>query len=207
MDQGDCSAPLPVSAAENSGDISAPVTVALDKTVESIVTKAQERINSEEITDKHARALAENADARIANEIDRQNVENERRAADNEISRKELSNTLFRIKQESKRLREEQRHLAAMQKQAHKAEKKKAYWEAHKASLEQYGMHEGSSRLACNILLFLDGVKGFFLALAKVSDALVKALKWILIILLITGVIMAIPVTRNWILNLLGFIK
>ena len=183
------------------------VSVALETAAQTIVHRAQERINNERIIDKHARALAKNADDRIANEIDRQNVENERKRADNKIDRKELANKLYQIKEESKRLKKEQRHLSKMQRQEHKIAKLHAYWEAHGETLEQYKMHEGSSLIACNILLWLDGVKSFFLGLSKVSDALVKALKYILIAGAVAGILFAIPVTRNWLLTLLGFTK
>ena len=185
---------------------SAPVSVALDRAALAIVKQAEERVVNQKSIDRHAKALEKNANDRISNEIDRQSVENERRKADNEIDRKELANKLYRIKEESKRLKAEQKHLSEMQKQEQEAEKKRAYWEAHKAVLEQYGMHEGSSRISCAILLFLDGIKCFFLGLAKVSDALVKAIKWILIVGAIVGILMAIPVTRIWILTLLGFL-
>lgn len=184
----------------------APVSVALDKAALAIVKQAEERVVNQRSVNRHAKALEKNANDRISNEIDRQSVENERRKADNEIDRKELANKLYRIKEESKRLKAEQKHLSEMQKQEQAAEKKRAYWESHKAVLEQYGMHEGSSRISCAILLFLDGIKCFFLGLAKVSDALVKAIKWILIIGVIVGILMAIPVTRTWILTLLGFV-
>ena len=211
MEQGEVLAPIPVEntvpAPVTDPHDHAPVDVALDATAATIVTRAQERINSDRIVDKHAKALAKNADARIKNEIERQNVENERKAANNEIDRKTLANALYKIKQESKRLKKEQAHLTAMQKQTHRQQRSAAYWEEHKETLEQYGMKQGSSRVACEILLWLDGVKSFFNGLSKVSDAIVKALKWILIIGGSFAVLMIIPATRNWLLSLLGFVK
>lgn len=196
----------PASVTDVADDIS--VAAALNETALDIVARARERIRGGKASiERHARSLERNANDRISNEIERQSVENARKKAGNEIDRKALANELYRIKEESRRLREEQRHLTQMQRQEQRLAKRKAYWEAHKETLEQYGMHEGSSRIACEILLWLDGVKGFFVGLSKVSDAIVKALKWILIVGLITGVLMAIPATREWILTLLGFIK
>ena len=94
-----------------------------------------------------------------------------------------------------------------MQKAKHRAEVEKFFWEAHKETLLQYGMHEGSPRYAFEILLWLDGVKGFFNGLSKVSTALIKALRWVLIFGGIFAILMVIPITRNWVLTLLGFIK
>jgi len=185
----------------------APVSVALENTAATIVEKAQERINSDRLVDKHAKALAKNADDRIANEIERQNVINERTKATNTTERKAIANQLYRIKQEGIRLKKEQEHLSKMQKALQKTEKTHAYWEAHKNTLEQYKMHEGSNRVACNILLWLDGIKCFFNGLSKVSDALIKALKYVLIFGGIFAVLMIIPATREWLLSILGFIK
>lgn len=188
-------------------DNQAPVSVALEATAASIVEKAQEKINSDKIVDKHAKALARNADARIANEIEKQNVANEKAKAKNASDRKEIANALFKLKQEGKRLKSEQKHLSKMQKSAQKAEKKHNYWESHKDTLEQYKMHEGSSIVACTILLFLDGVKCFFIGLSKVSEALVKAIRVFLVFAIIFAVLMLVPITRQWFLTLLGFIK
>ena len=185
--------------------VNAPVSVALDKTAGNIVERAQERIDSGKIADKYSKRLAKNAEGRISNEIERQDVENERSKAANIADRKEIANRLYEIKENAKRLKAEQRHLSKMQRQQQKAEKARAYWEEHKATLEQYNMHEGSSRIACNILLWLDGVKCFFNGLSKVSDSIIKALKWILIIGAVTGALMAIPATRRIITNLLGY--
>lgn len=194
---------------QNDGELAnvAPVSIALENTAATIVEKAQEKINSERLVDKHAKALAKNADERIANEIERQNVINERTKATNTTERKAIANELYRIKQEGIRLKKEQIHLSKMQKAQQKAEKSHAYWEAHKNTLEQYKMHEGSNKFACDILLWLDGVKCFFNGLSKVSDALIKALKYVLIFGGAFAVLMAIPVTREWLLGLLGFIK
>lgn len=185
----------------------APVSVALENTAATIVEKAQERINSERLVDKHAKALAKNADDRIANEIERQNVINEKQKANNKAEKKAIETELYKIKQEKKRLKKEQEHLTDMQEQQQKTEKIHNFWETHKATLEQYKMHEGSNRLACKILLWLDGIKCFFNGLSKLSDALMKALKYVFIFGGILAILMIVPVTRNWLLNLLGFVK
>lgn len=197
--------PASTSATAVSAIVSTPVADALQGSVEKIVNEAQKKVGDKKTIDKNAKALADVAQERLTNEIDRQRVENARKAADNKIDRKTLANELYKIKQESKRLKTEQKHLSAMQAQEHKRERAEAYWNEHKDTLVQYGMKQGSSRLACNILLWLDGVKSFFTGLSKVSDAIVKALKWVLIVGGVFAVLMIVPVTRNWLLDLLGY--
>lgn len=191
--------------ASTSATVSTPVDNALQGSVEKIVTEAQKKVGDQKIIDKNAKALADVAQERLTNEIERQRVENKRNEATNKVDKKEIANELYKIKQESKRLKKEQKHLSAMQAQEHKSARAEAYWSEHKDTLVQYGMKQGSSRLACNILLWLDGVKSFFTGLSKVSDAIVKALKWVLIVGGVFAVLMIVPVTRNWLLDLLGY--
>lgn len=200
MAQGGDDSPAPLPAQVHS-------VLELDETVASIVKKTKERVNEDKYVDKRADDLAKVADKHLKNEIEIRNVQEARREAKNKTDRKEIANALYRLKEESKRIKKEQRHLSEMQKARHKQEKIHAFWETHKDTLELYKMREGSSRVACTILLWLDGVKCFFVGLSKVSDALVKALKYVLIFVAVFGAVMAIPVTRNWLLTILGFIK
>ena len=55
-----------------------------------------------------------------------------------------------------------------------------------------------------SMLLFFDGVKSFFDGLGTVSTAIVKALKWVILVGLILVVLFSIPITREWIINLLS---
>lgn len=207
-------APLPVeqkesraespAVAENEVSLAAPAVMEAAK---ASMDEARGLVTDKKKVSKRAKDLANIADDMIENQLDTERLKNEKAASKNKVERAQIANALYEAKQNGIRLRKEAKHQSKMQKERHKAERKKAYWESHKAVLEKYGMQEGSNIIACEILLFLDGIKAFFLGLAKVSDALVKALKYILIIGGITAVLMIIPVTRNWILNLLGFIK
>lgn len=203
MAQGEENRPAPLPAQEPA----VASVLGLDETVANIVKKTKERVNEDKYVDKRADDLAKVADKHLRNEIEIRNVQEAKREAKNKTDRKEIANELYRLKEESKRLKKEQRHLSEMQRARHKQEKIHAYWEAHKDTLELYKMREGSSRVACSILLWLDGVKSFFIGISKVSDALVKALKYVLIFVAVFGAVMAIPVTRNWLLTILGFIK
>lgn len=183
------------------------VGAALDETKYSIVNKAKDRISDEKVVERHAKKLADNANESIKVELETQELEIKKVDAKNKVTKKEIENKLFVLKQEAMRLKKEQKHLNALQKEQQKKESDATYWANHGTTLEQYKMHEGSNRVFCNILLWLDGVKGFFNGLSKVSTALLSALKYVLIVGAILLVLVIIPVTREWLGNLLGFIK
>lgn len=207
-------APLPVeqkesraessAVAENEVSLAAPAVMEAAK---ASMDEARGLVTDKKKVSKRAKDLANIADDMIENQLDTERLKNEKAASKNKVERAQIANALYEAKQNGIRLRKEAKHQSKMQKERHKAERKKAYWQAHEETLKQYGLREGSSKVACEIIRFLDGVKGFFNGLSKVSDAIIKALKYILIIGGITAVLMIIPVTRNWILNLLGFIK
>ena len=180
---------------------------AIYETKRNIVDKAMPKINDEKIVEKHAKKLAENADESIRVELEQQQLEIAKGDAKNKVTRKEIANQLFVLKQEAIRLKKEQKHLNKLQKEEQIKESDRVYWANHGTTLEGYKMHEGSNRTFCNVLLWLDGVKGFFLGLGKVSTALISALKYVLIVGAILIVLLIIPVSREWLLNLLGFIK
>lgn len=207
-------APLPVvegvtqdvAVQEEDNDVSL-ASPAVMNAARKAMEIASGRVGDEKKVEKYADEIEDIADGMLKNQLDTERLKTEKAASKNKVERENIANALYKAKQEGIRLRKEAKHESKMQKARHKAENKKAYWEAHESTLKEYGMHEGSNIISCEILLFLDGVKAFFLGLAKVSDALVKALKWILIIGLIVGVLMLVPITRNWILPLLGFIN
>lgn len=182
------------------------VVGALNDTKKSIVDQAIPLINDDKVIKKHAKKLSENADKGIAVELKSQELEIKKKDASNKITKKEIANKLYILKQEGKRIKKQQKHLKKQQKEEFKRENNETYWNNHCDTLTEYKMHKGSNRIFCTILLLLDGLKGFFNGLNKVSNALVKALKWILIIGGIITVLMSIPVTRNWLLGILGFI-
>lgn len=183
------------------------VASALDETKKNIVDKAMPKINDKRLVDKHAKKLAENADEAIKTELETQELEIKKKDTSNKITRKEIANKLYVLKQEGKRIKKEQKHLNKQQKEEHKRANNNTYWENHGTTLEQYGLHKGSNRLFCTILLWLDGIKGFLNGIDKVSNALLKALKYVLFIGLLIGILMIIPVTREWLLKILGFVK
>lgn len=180
---------------------------ALEDTKKNIVEKALPIINDERIVKKHAKKLAENADEGIKVELETQELEIKKKHATNRVTRKEISNKLYILRQEAKRIKKEQAHLNAQQKEEHRMKNEELYWRNHGDTLTEYKMRKGSNRLFCDILLWLDGIKGFLTGLGKVSTALIGALKWILIISAVLIVMLIIPVTREWLLDLLGFIN
>ena len=198
------SAPVPAVVEEKSLELAAPAVL---KAAKAAMDKAEGLVNDPKSIDKHAKDLSDIAHDMIENQLETEHLKNARAASENKVARKQIENDLYEAKQKGIRLRKEAKHESKLQRARHKEEIKAEYWAAHKDTLTQYGLHEGSSRVACEILLWLDGVKGFFNGLSKVSDAIVKALKWILIAGGVIAALMIIPATRNWLLALLGFIK
>lgn len=193
------------SESKNAIGFNTSVEETLGNVKSKILSNAEDKINDEKIIEKHSKKLAENADEAIAVELDKQSLENEKKKADNKATKKEIKNRLFVLKQEAKRLKKEQRHLNILQKQEQKKESDKTYWQNHGDTLAQYKMHEGSNRIFCEILLWLDGIKGFINGLGSLSTAIINALKWIILGGLAFIVIMIIPNLREWFLTLLGF--
>lgn len=189
---------------DSTPNLAAP---AVTEVAQQSMAKAKSMVNDPKNIARHANDLAKVANDLINNQIDTQRLKNEKDAAKNKVERKNIANALYKARQEGIRLRKEAKHQSKMQKERHRLERQKLFWDAHKDTLEQYKMHEGSPRIACEILLWLDGAKGFFNGIGKVSDSILKALKWVLIFGGAFGVLMIFPATRNWILSILGFIK
>ena len=54
------------------------------------------------------------------------------------------------------------------------------------------------------MLLAIDGVVSFFDGVGRVSNAIMKAIKWLIIGGVIIGVLFAIPATREWAMSILS---
>ena len=170
----------------------------------SIASEAATQISKPEKVKHHADSLAKTVDAQIANAIEAKNVQNQIKAAQNLIDKKELKNRLYQVEQEGKRIRKEEQHKNELQKARHKQEDYEQFWATYENTLSAYEMKKGSNRFFCRIILALDGIKGFFNGIGKVSTAIIKALKFIFIGGAIFGILYAIPTTRAWLQALLG---
>ena len=170
-----------------------------------IVEKAVEKINDKNIIKKHSDKIAKISDKAIEVEAEKQRLIVEQVNADNKVVEQEIKNRLIVLKAEAKRLQAEQEQLNKDQKAEHKARYKAAKWELYKDKLQKMKYTYVPCKFVLCMLLFFDGVKSFFDGLGTISTAIVKALRWIIIIGIILAVLMSIPVTREWITTILKF--
>ena len=171
---------------------------------ENILAKAQEKIADEKIVDKHAENLKKVADRALEVEAQRANLTVQEQDADNKVRKQEIRNRLIVLKAEAERLEKEQKQLNREQKADHKTRNKAAKWELYKDKLERMNYTYVPCAFVLGMLLLFDGIRSFFDGLGTVSTAIVKALKWVLLISAILIVLFSIPVTREWLTNLLS---
>lgn len=169
-----------------------------------ILARAQEKISDEKIVDRHAENLKRVADEALKVQAEQASLAVQEQEVDNRVRRQEIKNKLIVLRAEAKRLEKEQKQLNREQKAEHKARNKAAKWELYKDKLERMHYTYVPCAFVLVMLLFFDGVRGFFDGLGTVSTAIVKALKWVLLIGVVLIVLFAIPVTREWITNLLS---
>lgn len=172
-------------------------------TQQEILKRAQEKIQTDKILEKHAVKIAKITDKAMAVDAERAALTVQQKDADNKTEKQEIKNRLIVLKAEAKRLRKEQKQLNIEQKAEHKARNKAAKWELYKDKLQRMKYDYVPNPFILSMLLFFDGLKSFFDGLGAVSTAIVKALKWVLLIGAILIVLFAIPVTRDWIVNIL----
>lgn len=171
---------------------------------QDILERAQKKISSEKIVDKHAENLKKVADKALEVDAERASLTVQEQEADNKVRKQEIRNKLIVLKAEAKRLEKEQKQLNREQKADHKARNKQAKWELYKDKLEKMHYSYVPNIFVLSMLLFFDGVRSFFDGLGTVSTAIVKALKWVLLFGAIFIVLFSIPVTRDWLTNLLS---
>lgn len=179
------------------------VNSVVDEVQQTVLLKAKGKINSEKILDKHADSLAKITDRAMQVDAERVSLTVEKQDADNKVTKQEIRNKLIVLNAEASRLEKEQKQLNKEQKADHKARNKQARWELYKDKLEKMNYTYVPNIFILSMLLFFDGVRSFFDGLGTVSTAIVKCFKWVIILGLILIVLFSIPVTREWLLNLL----
>lgn len=191
---------IPKSQAELS------VTNVVGGVRQDILERAKKKINSDNILEKHADNIAKITDKAMEVDAERASLQVKEQDADNKIHNQEIKNRLIELKAKAKRLRREQKQLNKEQKAEHKTRNKQRKWEIYKDKLEKMGYSYVPCQVILGMLLFWDGVRGFFEGLGTVNSALAKAFKWLLIlagILIIACIILfSIPVTRGWLIKL-----
>ena len=170
-----------------------------------IVDEAMNKVDNNKSVKKHADELAKVANDAIRADIDKENLKVQRTRAENKAEKQRIKNELIALKTEAKRLKREKKQILREQRADHKKRNKDALWEIYKNKLTKMGYSYVPNRFVLCMLLFFDGVVGFFNGVGATSTAIMKALKWILIAGVIFGVLMIFPSTKEWLLGLLGF--
>lgn len=178
---------------------------AIDDAKQKIIQKASEKIKDEKLIEKHSDAIAKLSDRALEVETEKKRLIVEEVNADNKVVAQEIKNRLIVLKAEAKRLAKEQKQLDKDQKAEHRKRNKDAKWELYGEKLKKMKYTYVPCLFVLSMLLFFDGMKGFFDGLGSVSTAIAKAFKWVLIAALLLAVIMILPVTREWFLSLLQF--
>ena len=189
-------------AVKREGGISAYDVVG--GTQQEVLRRAQDKINSEKILEKHANKIAQITDRAMEVDAERAAINVQQQDAVNKVDKQKIKNSLIVLKAEAKRLRREEKQKSREQKAEHKARNKAAKWELYKDKLQRMKYDYVPNPFILSMLLFFDGLKSFFDGLGTLSTAIVKALKWVLLIGTILIVLFSIPVTREWIINLLN---
>lgn len=171
---------------------------------QDILEKAKKKIASDKIVEKHSESLKNIADKALEVKAEQASLKVQEQEADNKVRKQEIRNKLIVLKAEAKRLEKEQKQLNKEQKADHKARSKQSKWELYEDKLTRMKYSYVPNIFVLSMLLFFDGVRSFFDGLGTVSTAIVKALKWILLIGAILILLFSIPITRNWITNLLS---
>ena len=170
-----------------------------------IVDEAMNKVDNNKSVKKHADELAKVANDAIRADIDKENLKVQRTRAENKAEKQRIKNELIALKTEAKRLKREKKQILREQRADHKKRNKDALWEIYKDKLTKMGYSYVPNRFVLGMLLFFDGVVGFFNGVGATSTAIMKALKWILIAGVAFGVLMIFPTTKEWLLGLLGF--
>lgn len=135
-------------------------------------------------------------------EEERENLRVQKEQADNKIRKQEIKNDLIVLKAKAIRLKREQRQLIKEQKIDHKVRNKEARWQLHKDSLTQMKYTYVPNLIILYVLLFINGVTGFFKGLRAVNPTLLKVIRWMVVIGIILAILFSIPSTNQWLRNL-----
>lgn len=171
---------------------------------QDILEKAKKKIASDKIVEKHSESLKNIADKALEVEAEQASLQVQEQEADNKVRKQEIRNKLIVLQAEAKRLEKEQKQLNKEQRADHKARNKQAKWELYGDKLTKMKYTYVPNIIVLWMLLFWDGVRGFFEGLATVNTSLAKAFRWLLIIFIILivlfTVLFSIPITREWLI-------
>ena len=178
------------------------VEQAVDEVKGEITKEAVGLVKNARLIKRHANVLKNISDRALAAETEKQELKVLDRKAKNRAERQEIKNRLIALKTEATKLKREKKQVLKDQKAEYKKRNKDALWEIYKDKLEKMKYSYVPNKFVLKMLLFFDGVVSFINGLGAVSTAIVKALKWVFAILLIAGVLMAFPQSREWLFSL-----
>lgn len=170
---------------------------------EKIKQQVTEALTDQANIDKNAKRLKGIGQKLIDNSIgEQENIALFGRAK-NKADRQAINNRTYVLKQEKKRLIKEQKFLNKQQIDTQKAELKTKRWNMFSKTLSKYGFSEMPNLFIAFIILALDAIKASFEAISQINDKLAKMLKYVVILIGISLVLITIPSTRDWLFNLL----
>ena len=106
------------------------ITSTVDKSAyDNISNGVKAKINDPKNIENHTKKLTSVGNKIIRANIEEQDVKAERKQAENKVEKQKITNDLYVLKQEHKRLVKEQRHLNEQQREMHKSDINKARWE------------------------------------------------------------------------------
>lgn len=189
------------SLPQASTEVDTAVGSVKDKILGGVLTK----VDNEKSINKHSDELTKVANDAIKADIEKARLKVEQTNADNKAEKQKIKNELIILKTEAIRLKREKKQILKEQRAEHKKINKDALWAAYEKKLTKMGYAYVPNIVVLKMLLVVDGIVSFFEGIGKISTSIMKALKWILIIGAIFGILMIFPTTQIWILQLLGF--
>lgn len=191
---------------ENKQNSQIQVDGAVGSVKDKILGGALTKVDNEKSISKHSDKLTKVANDTIKADIEKARLKVEKTKAENKAEKQEIKNRLIQLKTEAKRLKREHKQILKEQKADHKKRNKDILWETYKEKLEKMKYTYVPNIVILKMLLCIDGIVSFFEGIGKISTSIMKALKWLLIIGGVLTILMVIPSTRQWLLELLGII-
>ena len=173
----------------------------------AVVLTETENADIQSVAENTESEKKDGEESKLADELrkaeeERENLRVQKQEADNKIRKQEIKNDLIVLKAKAIRLKREQRQLIKEQKIDHKVRSKEARWQLHKDSLTQMKYTYVPNLIVLYVLLFINGVTGFFKGLRAVNPTLLKVIRWIVVIGIILAILFSIPSTNQWLRNL-----
>ena len=173
----------------------------------AVVLTENENADIQSVAENTESEKNDGEESKLADELrkaqeERENLRVQKQEADNKIRKQEIKNDLIVLKAKAIRLKREQRQLIKEQKIDHKVRSKEARWQLHKDSLTQMKYTYVPNLIVLYVLLFINGVTGFFKGLRAVNPTLLKVIRWVVVIGIILAILFSIPSTNQWLRNL-----